>query len=157
MYTNGQPIYWNVPGKNTFIKQVQTGFRIHFARTSSLRMCSHFGKRLGKTRPHLTEISACILIVTCPWEELATLCLFGKELLSKKQSPPLGFDSRKGGTGFCADWLRAKRGVASLSAQQEVHTRGSHGIEDVSCGRDDQLYRAEQEKSSLQSIWTENC
>lgn len=155
MYTNGQPIYWNVPGKNTFIKQVQTGFRIHFA-WNSVRMCFHFGKRLGKTRPHLTEISACILIVTCPWEALATLCLryslFGKEL-----SPPLGFDSREGGTSFCADWLRAKRGVASLSAQQEVHTRGSHGIEDVSCGRDDQLYRAEQEKSSLQSIWTENC
>lgn len=58
---------------------------------------------------------------------------------SPDQSPPLGLDARKSGARLCADWLRAKRSAPAFPSQQEVHTRWCHGIEDVSCGGDDQF------------------
>lgn len=56
---------------------------------------------------------------------------------SPDESPPLGLDSRKRGTCLCADVLRAQRGVPLSLSQQEVNTRCCHGIEDISCSRDD--------------------
>lgn len=65
------------------------------------------------------------------------------------QSPPLGLDPRVSGAGLCGDRLGAQRSVPAFPSQQEVDTRGCHGIEDVSCSRDDQFFSFRQKLDQL--------
>lgn len=84
-------------------------------------------------------------VIVNEWEnvlELLYVRLREETLVSKQspdQSPPLGLDSGKSGARLCADGLRAQRSVPAFPSQQEVNAWWCHGIEDVSCGWDDQF------------------
>ena len=83
---------------------------------------------------------------------------------SPDQSPALGLDPREGGARLRGDGRRAERSVPAFPPQQEVDAGRGHGVEDVSCGRDDQFCterreetNKHQKKKFLHSSWKHLC